>query len=160
MTTVALNGYDAYVEEFGTGSPVVLVHGLGGTGTDIWKHQIADLAREFRVVAYDLRGSGQSETTPGPYTIDLLVDDLRALVEALSLGRVALAGHSMGGSVVLSYAARFPDDVREWLRATRWAAAPGVTEADLADVAAALTALGLLPSAFSPRSAIAPLPTV
>ena len=39
------------------------------------------------MIAYDLRGSGQSEVTPGPYTIDLLADDLRALVEALELGR-------------------------------------------------------------------------
>ena len=112
MTEIALNGYRAYVEEFGDGAPVVLVHGLGGTGTDIWKHQIADLAREFTVVAYDLRGSGQSETTPGPYTIDLLVDDLRALVEKLALDGVALVGHSMGGSIVLAYASRYPDGVR------------------------------------------------
>jgi 3-oxoadipate enol-lactonase len=90
----------------------VLVHGLGGTGADIWKHQIADLAAEFRVIAYDLRGSGRSEVTPGPYTIDLLADDLRALVDALGLGRVALVAHSMGGSIALAYAARHPGDVR------------------------------------------------
>ncbi len=89
----------------------MLVHGLGGTGNDIWKRQIADLALEFRVIAYDLRGSGQSEATPGPYTIDLLTEDLRALVGAMGLGRVALMGHSMGGSIVLSYAARYPGDV-------------------------------------------------
>jgi 3-oxoadipate enol-lactonase len=90
----------------------VLVHGLGGTGAEIWKGQIADLAAEFRVIAYDLRGSGQSEVTPGPYTIDLLADDLRALVDALGLGRIALVGHSMGGSITLAYAARHHADVR------------------------------------------------
>ena len=92
MTEIAINGYRAYVEEFGSGSPVVLVHGLGGTGTDIWKRQLADLAKEYRVIAYDLRGSGQSEVTPGPYSIDLLTEDLRAVVAALRLGRVALVG--------------------------------------------------------------------
>ena len=76
-----LNGHRAHVEEFGSGPPVVLVHGLGGTGASIWKHQIADLASDSRVITYDLRGSGQSEVTPGPYTIDLLAEDLRALVE-------------------------------------------------------------------------------
>lgn len=111
MTEIAINGYRAYVEEFGSGSPVLLVHGLGGTGTDVWKRQLADLAKEFRVIAYDLRGSGQSEVTPGPYTIDLLTEDLRAIVAALRLGRVALVGHSMGGSIALSYAARHPEDV-------------------------------------------------
>ena len=90
----------------------MLVHGLGGTGAGIWKRQIADLAKEFRVVAYDLRGSGRSEVTPGPYSIDLLSEDLRSLVETLELGRVSLVGHSMGGSIALSYAARHPGDVR------------------------------------------------
>jgi 3-oxoadipate enol-lactonase len=89
----------------------VLVHGLGGTGADIWKHQIADLAESFRVIAYDLRGSGRSEVSPGPYSIGLLCDDLRALVDALNLGRVALVAHSMGGSIALTYAARYSGDV-------------------------------------------------
>ena len=89
----------------------MLVHGLGGTGAGIWRRQIGDLAKEFRVVAYDLRGSGRSEVTPGPYSIDLLSEDLRSLVETLELGRVSLVGHSMGGSIALSYAARHPGDV-------------------------------------------------
>jgi 3-oxoadipate enol-lactonase len=89
----------------------VLVHGLGGTGAEIWKHQISDLAATFRVVAYDLRGSGASDVTPGPYSIDLLADDLRALIEELALGRVALVAHSMGGSIALAYAARYPSEV-------------------------------------------------
>ncbi|MDX6617860.1 MAG: aminoacrylate hydrolase, partial [Gaiellales bacterium] len=89
----------------------MLVHGLGGTGAGIWKRQIAELAAGFRVIVYDLRGSGASEVTPGPYSIDLLADDLRALVEELGLGRTALVAHSMGGSVALAYAARYPGDV-------------------------------------------------
>ena len=89
----------------------MLVHGLGGTGADVWKHQIADLAESFRVVTYDLRGSGRSEVSPGPYSIGLLCDDLRALVDALALGRVALVAHSMGGSIALMYAARYSGDV-------------------------------------------------
>lgn len=89
----------------------MLVHGLGGTGASIWKHQIADLASDSRVITYDLRGSGQSEVTPGPYTIDLLAQDLRALVEELDLRRVSLVAHSMGGSIALAYAAAHPSDV-------------------------------------------------
>jgi 3-oxoadipate enol-lactonase len=89
----------------------VLVHGLGGTGASVWRRQIGDLADSFRVISYDLRGSGDSEVTTGPYTIDLLAGDLRALVEELELGRVALVAHSMGGSIALAYAAAHPDDV-------------------------------------------------
>jgi 3-oxoadipate enol-lactonase len=89
----------------------VVVHGLGGTGAEIWKHQIPELAADFRVVSYDLRGSGQSEVSPGPYSIGLLCDDLRALVDELNLERVALVAHSMGGSIALLYAARYSGDV-------------------------------------------------
>jgi 3-oxoadipate enol-lactonase len=107
-----VNGARLSYEEYGAGPPVVLVHGLGGTGTDIWKHVIADLAEDFRVVVYDLRGSGTSEATPGPYTIDLLQQDLDLLVSALDLGAVALMGHSLGGGIALAQAARRPESVR------------------------------------------------
>ena len=111
MSDVTANGVRLRVEEHGSGAPVVLVHGLGGTGTDIWKRMIAPLAEEFRVITYDLRGSGASETTPGPYTIELLADDLDALIGELGLGRVGLVGHSLGGSIVLLEAARHPERV-------------------------------------------------
>jgi pimeloyl-ACP methyl ester carboxylesterase len=112
MPDVTANGVRLRVEEHGSGAPVILVHGLGGTGTDIWKRMIAPLAGEFRVVTYDLRGSGASEATPGPYTIELLADDLDGLIGTLELGPVGLVGHSMGGSIVLLEAARHPEHVR------------------------------------------------
>lgn len=112
MTELVLNGHRASVAVYGAGPPLVLVHGLGGTAAAIWKHQIAELAGSYRVIAYDLRGSGSSEVTEGPYSIELLTADLRALVEMLELGEVSLVGHSMGGSIVLSYAATYPEDVR------------------------------------------------
>jgi 3-oxoadipate enol-lactonase len=130
--------------EFGSGSPVVLVHGLGGTGADIWKRQIADLAAEFRVIAYDLRGSGQSEIAPGPYTIDLLADDLRALVDALELGRVALVAHSMGGSIALAYAARYPADVRSLVGVGAPVGFPDQARAGLAARAETVEAEGMI----------------
>lgn len=111
MAEIVVNGVRTYYEEHGSGPAVVLVHGLGSTGTDLWKQHIADLARDFRVVAYDLRGSGRSEVTPGPYTISLLADDLDALIDALGLAPTALVGHSMGGAVAFEEAARHPDRV-------------------------------------------------
>ncbi|MDP9254956.1 MAG: alpha/beta hydrolase [Actinomycetota bacterium] len=122
----------------------MLVHGLGGTGADIWKHQVPDLAAEFRVIAYDLRGSGRSEITPGPYTIDLLADDLRALVDALELGRVALVAHSMGGSIALAYAARYPADVRSLVGVGAPVGFPDQARAGLAARAEAVEAEGMI----------------
>jgi 3-oxoadipate enol-lactonase len=95
----------------GSGPPVVLVHGLGGTSAAIWKHVAGELARDFDVVTYDLRGTGSSGRPPGPYSLDDFVGDLRTLAEELELDRPALVGHSFGGTIALAYAARYPDDI-------------------------------------------------
>jgi 3-oxoadipate enol-lactonase len=102
---------ELYVEQHGSGRPLLLVHGLGGTGAAVWKHLIGPLAREFRVVVYDLRGSGKSALVPGPATIREHVGDLQALVERRGLDGVLLMGHSLGGSIVLGYAAAQPERV-------------------------------------------------
>ncbi len=112
MKEVEANGVrTAYLEQ-GSGDPVVLVHGLGGTASAISKHLLAPLAERHHVVAYDLRGSGQSSVTPGPYTVELLAKDLDALLTELGLDTVTLIGHSLGGGIVLEYAATRPDRVR------------------------------------------------
>ncbi len=112
MPDITVNGARMAYDEHGAGPPLVLVHGLGGTATDIWKYVAPELAKDFRVVAYDLRGSGRSEKPAGPYSVDLLAGDLGGVADALDLAQVALVGHSLGGGIVLEYAARHPDRVR------------------------------------------------
>jgi pimeloyl-ACP methyl ester carboxylesterase len=158
MTEVSINGARLYYEEFGTGAPVVLVHGLGGNGTDTWKKVTAELASELRVIACDLRGSGRSQISPGPYTIEQLTDDLAALVEMLGLERVSVIGHSLGGGIALLYAATRPEKVAaivglgavaelpEQGRANMAARAETVERDGMADVAVAVATAGLAPS--------------
>ena len=98
-------------EQVGDGPPLVLVHGLGGTGAAIWKHHAQELARDFTVVVPDLRGAGASPRPAGPYSLQDFVDDLHRLVERLELVPAAVVGHSFGGSIVLEYAAQHPADV-------------------------------------------------
>jgi 3-oxoadipate enol-lactonase len=112
MPELTVNGVRIAYDEYGSGPAVVLVHGLGGNRTDVWRHVTSALAPDFRVVAYDLRGSGGSEVTPGPYTIDLLADDLHGVLDGLGLETAALVGHSMGGAICLTEAARHPERVR------------------------------------------------
>ena len=142
MSELEVNGCGLSVYERGDGSDVVLVHGLGGAAREIWKHQLRELP-DFHLVSFDLRGSGSSEVTPGPYTIGLLVDDLRALVEAKGLDRIALVGHSMGGSIVLAYAARYPDDVRAVVAVGAPSTLPDAARAGLAARAETVEAEGM-----------------
>jgi len=110
MAEIEVNGVRTYYEERGSGTPLVLVHGLGGS-TELWKHVAGPLAEDFRVVMYDLRGSGLSAVPPGPYSLEELAADLDGVIEALGLGRVLLMGHSMSGALVLAYAAAHPEKV-------------------------------------------------
>jgi 3-oxoadipate enol-lactonase len=110
MDTIEVNGVSTYVEERGSGMPLVLVHGLGGS-VEIWRRLTDDLAGDFRIVAYDLRGAGKSAVPEGPYSVQELVDDLDALIAALGIDAALLMGHSLGGGVVLAYAAGHPDRV-------------------------------------------------
>jgi 3-oxoadipate enol-lactonase len=95
----------------GSGPPVVLVHGLGGTSKAIWKHLARELQGEFTVVTNDPRGAGASAVPPGPYSLDDFVSDLRALVGELRIERPMLVGHSFGGTIALAYAAEHSAEV-------------------------------------------------
>jgi 3-oxoadipate enol-lactonase len=76
--------------------PLVLSNSLGAS-LEMWEPQIASLAARFRVIRYDTRGHGESEVTPGPYTIALLAADVVGLLDALSIRRAHFCGLSMGG---------------------------------------------------------------
>jgi 3-oxoadipate enol-lactonase len=78
----------------------------------MWEPQMGPLAGRFRVLRYDTRGHGQSETTAGPYTIEMLADDAAALIEATGVGAVHFVGLSMGGMIGQQLAVRHPGKVR------------------------------------------------
>lgn len=88
---------------------IMFVHGYAGVA-ETWEYQIDHFAHEYRVVAPDLRGHGQSDAPFTQYTMAELVDDLDAIVEARELpDRFVLAGHSFGGSICVEYANAYPD---------------------------------------------------
>jgi 3-oxoadipate enol-lactonase len=110
MPWLETDSVTTYYEESGAGPPLVLVHGLGAS-TALWSKVTPLLAEEFRVVAYDVRGSGRTSAS-GAMTLAGLVGDLRHLVERLDLGPSLVMGHSIGGSVALAHAAAHPGQVR------------------------------------------------
>ncbi len=91
---------------------VVLVHGLGDKAARDWGGLIAVLAREHRVVAFDLPGFGRSSKGNELYSPENYAAFLHYLmVEHFHTRTFSLVGHSMGGTIALRYAARYPQDV-------------------------------------------------
>ena len=96
----------------GRGAPlVVLESGLGSTLSD-WSAVQAAVAEFSAVFSYDRAGLGRSTPAPTPRTCHEMVQELRAVLEAIGQnGPVVVVGHSMGGLLVRSFAARYPSDV-------------------------------------------------
>src|SRR5690606_10389176 len=94
-----------YYETFGSGSPIVFVHG-GGCSHEFWEQQVFHFADHYRTVAIDLRGHGESDKPATGYTFDRMTKDLEAVVKHLKLGRFALVCHAVGGYVGMKYALR------------------------------------------------------
>ena len=91
--------------------PVLLVHGIDDRGAASWEGVIAELARDYYVIAPDLPGFGHSGVGNEHYTPDRYVDSLAAVIAAYAEGPVHLVGHSLGGAVGIRYAATYPGDV-------------------------------------------------
>ena len=111
MPTANINGVQIAYRDEGTGQPILLIHAFPLRGA-MWEGQIATLAREYRVIAPDLRGFGASQIVPRTSSLDQYADDLAGLLDQLGLGpeRVVLGGLSMGGYIafaVLRHAARY-----------------------------------------------------
>jgi 3-oxoadipate enol-lactonase len=90
-------------------APVVMLSNSLGTDRHMWAAQIAPLARHYRVLAYDARGHGASDSPPGAYSIDRLGRDALALLDAFGIDEVRFCGLSMGGMVGLWLAVRAPE---------------------------------------------------
>ena len=107
--TLARDGVTlAFTDTRSTLPPIVFVHGCGDDHT-VFKHQVSNFSRSHRVVAIDLRGHGKSDAPAQVYTVAGFADDLAWLCAQLSLHKPLLVGHSMGGNIVLEFAARHPE---------------------------------------------------
>lgn len=101
------DGADIFVKDWGSGRPVVLIHGWP-LSADSWDPQAVALAEAgYRVIAYDRRGFGRSSQPWSGYDYDTLTDDLADVMQAAGVERdAALVGFSMGGGEVARYMSR------------------------------------------------------
>lgn len=111
LTVSATDGTPLHAEVFGPpdGYPIVLTHGIT-CAIRAWAYQIADLANDYRVIAFDHRGHGRSGIPRrAGYSLKHLASDLDSVLEATLAPheRAVLAGHSMGGITIAAWSARY-----------------------------------------------------
>lgn len=173
---VPLHGREVAFRELpGTGTPLLLVHGIGSSA-DTWGDIPERLsALGHHVVAADLCGHGESSKGPGDYSLGSLASTLRDLLDDRGLDRVHLVGHSLGGGVSMQFAYQFPERVdgiilvssgglgEEVFTGLRAASLPGselaikwaINQRTLKGASwlgARLASVGLEPHALSPRA--------
>ena len=99
-------------EEFGTGFPLVLLHG-NGEDHRYFKHQIGPFSEHYRVLAVDTRGHGGSHRGEAPFTLFQFADDLRDFLREREIERCHLLGFSDGGNIALIFALKYPELVEK-----------------------------------------------
>jgi pimeloyl-ACP methyl ester carboxylesterase len=105
-----VNGIALWVETYGAGRPVILLHGGLGSG-EMFGPVIAALAQDRQVITVDLQGHGRTADIDRPINVRVMGDDIAALVDHLGLDRPDVLGYSLGGGVALQTAARHPGAV-------------------------------------------------
>jgi len=111
--SVRANGILQHYVTAGAGEPVVLLHGFAQTWRE-WRRDIMPaLARDYTVIAPDMRGVGDTERPVDGYEKHVMAEDLHALLAHLGTGPVMLAGHDFGAAVAYAYAAAHRDGVRK-----------------------------------------------
>jgi 3-oxoadipate enol-lactonase len=103
-----INDVNIWYESSGSGEPIVQVHG-SIIGHVNFAPVTPLLAREFRVVDFDMRGFGYSDKPLEQYTMETWADDLAVLLDELELERAHVHGTSMGGLVAVQFAAKYPE---------------------------------------------------
>ena len=136
-----------HYQRVGSGRPLVILHGLFGS-SDNWRGLAKQLAKRVQVITVDLRNHGKSPHSPAQ-NYQLMADDLAELLDDLSLRKVDIIGHSVGGKVAMAFAQRYRNRVNKLMVVD---IAPRQYESDHNKIFEALLAVDL--SQYSKRSEV------
>jgi pimeloyl-ACP methyl ester carboxylesterase len=107
MAEVRVDDVRLHYEVSGSGDPLLMVMGLGGSSAGWAPELITQLSRSFRTIVYDNRGTGQSDKPDVPYSLEMFAGDAIAILDDLKISRVHLFGVSMGGMIAQEVALRY-----------------------------------------------------
>ena len=117
IDVVVEDGSTIHGVEAGSGRPIVLLHGVT-LSVATWAYQLAALHKEYRVIALDARGHGQSKSALNGWGIEHMASDVSQVFEKLDLRDAIVVGHSMGGMITQQMCLDFPDMARERIAGT------------------------------------------
>ncbi len=120
MPTLSIGDAKLYYESHGDGPPLMLVSGLNGVAS-FWVKQVPALAKDFRVIVHDHRGTGQSTHSRLRYSVEQMAGDVLKLMDALGIDAAHLAGHSTGGAIGQTIAQDHPTRVQSLVLSATWA---------------------------------------
>src|SRR6476646_5161612 len=105
---LTLHGQHVAYRDAGRGDVLLLIHGMAGSSST-WRAVLPTLSENYRVVAPDLPGHGESGKPRGDYSLGAFAAWLRDLLNELEIDRVTVIGQSLGGGVAMQFAYQHPD---------------------------------------------------
>lgn len=113
------DGCTLYYDVKGKGSDLLLISGLGGSAS-FWDAPRKTLAKHFRTISFDHRGTGRSEGARGPHTIQQVANDAIAVLDQVSAKDVSVIGHSTGGVVTQVLAVKYGQRFKRLVISGSW----------------------------------------
>ena len=114
MPVADVNDIKIAYEIYGDGVPLILIHGYS-YNKSAWIAQIDDLSKDFKVIALDVRGSGEGSHPEEAFTMDTLVEDLKGLMDFLKIEKAHLMGWSMGGMIIQNFVLKYSERANKLL---------------------------------------------
>ncbi len=112
MPTIPINNININYEQHGKGEDLVLICGFGSNLT-VWKKLSKSLSQKYRVLLFDNRGTGQTDSPLPPYSIEMMSQDLASLMDALAIPHAYILGHSMGSAILQQLCIDHPGKVKK-----------------------------------------------